>query len=307
MSEPKYFDYTNNLPINMESDGCDLAEWSRLYKDSRFARHPKGFNIFLPPEKLVVSDEYSESDPYTVEENIESDFHRRRIELTVDLVHEAVSSKKDTPQILDLGCGQGHITEKIRQAVKGAEISGLDYSVSAVEYACEHFPQIDFAVGDAYDSPYASRFFDVVVCNNLWEHVPDPLFLLSRIKRTIKPGGYLIVSTPSRYRVGNLVSIIRGKPVGFMSKLHVTEYTVGQVKEQLTYGGFEVRRILSRPISAGSIKANVVKWIFSQLISLVGSHHQLEATVFYLSQETTRIAEQNAALNGNSAALHSRQ
>jgi hypothetical protein len=92
-----------------------------------------------------------------------------------------------------------------------------------------------------------------------------------------------------------------------MSRLHVTEYTVGQVKEQLAYGGFEVRRILSRAISAGSIKANVAKWIFSQLISLVGSHHQLEATVFYLAQETTRIAEQSAALGGNSAALHSRQ
>ena len=108
MLEPKYYDYTNNLPINMESDGCNLAEWNQLYENSRFARHPKGFNIFLPPEKFVVCDEYSESDPYTVEENIENDFHRRRIELTVDLVREAVSSIKDTPQILDLGCGQGH-------------------------------------------------------------------------------------------------------------------------------------------------------------------------------------------------------
>ena len=291
MSKPKYYDYTNNLPINLESDGCDLDEWNRLYEDSQFARHPKGFNIFLPPEKIVVSDEYSESDPYTVEENIESDFHRRRIELTVDLVREAVSSIKDTPQILDLGCGQGHITEKIRQEVKGVELSGLDYSVSAVEYGNEHFPQIDFVVGDAYDSPYASGFFDVVVCNNIWEHVPDPLFLLSRIKRTIKPGGYLIVSTPSRYRLGNLLNIIRGKPVGFLSSYHVTEYTVGQVKEQLAYGGFEVRKILSRPISAGSIKANVVKWIFSQWISLFGSHHQLESTIFYLSQEKSRTSE----------------
>ena len=280
MSESKYYDYINNRPINIESDSCDLAEWNRLYGDYRFARHPKGFSVFLPPEMLVASDEYSESDPYTVEENIDSEFHTRRIELTVDLLRKVVSSIQDTPQILDLGCGQGHITERIRQALKGAEITGLDYSVSAIEYAYEHFPQIDFAVGDAYDSPYSSKFFDVVVCNNLWEHVPDPLFLLSRIKRTIKPGGHLIVSTPSRYRTGNLVRIIRGKPVNFMSRHHVTEYTVGQVKEQLAFGGFDVRRVLSRPISAGSMKANVAKWVFSKLISLVGSHHQLEATVF---------------------------
>ena len=246
---------------------------------------------------LVASDEYSESDPYNVEENMDSEFQARRIELTVDLLREAVPSTHDTPQILDLGCGQGHITDRMRQALKGAEITALDYSASAIEYAHEHFPQIDFAVGNAYESPYSSSFFDVVVCNNLWEHVPDPLFLLSRIKRMIKPGGHLIVSTPSRYRTGNLVRIIKGKPVNFMSRHHVTEYTVGQVKEQLAFGGFEVRRVLSRPISAGSMKAKVAKWVSSKMISLVGSHHQLEATVFYHAQKMTSTAEQNNALD----------
>jgi 2-polyprenyl-3-methyl-5-hydroxy-6-metoxy-1,4-benzoquinol methylase len=256
---------------------------------------------------LKVSDEYADSDPYTVEQNINSEFHTRRIELTVELVREAVSLRQNTPQILDLGCGQGHFTEKIRQALIGAKVTGLDYSVSAIEYAHEHFPEIDFEVGDAYESPYARSFFDVVVCNNLWEHVPDPLFLLSRIKRTVKPGGYLIISTPSRYRIGNLVRILRGKPVALISRHHVTEYTVGQVKEQLAYGGFEVKRVLSRPISAGSLKANVARMVFSKFISMVGSHHQLEATVFYLAQEAASTAEQGAALDGDSAALHPRQ
>ncbi len=291
MLESKYYDYTNNRSLNLESDGCDLADWNQLYGDYRFARHPKGFRIFLPPDKLVISDEYAQSDPYTVEENIKSEFHIRRIDLTVTLIREAVSLMQDTPQILDLGCGQGHITEKIRQSFNIAQVTGLDYSVSAIEYAHEHFPQIDFAVGDAYDSPYSPMYFDVVVCNNLWEHVPDPLFLLSRIKRIIKPSGYLVLSTPSRYRVGNLVRVLKGDPVAFMSKHHVTEYTVGQVKEQLAYGGFEVRKILSKPISVGSLKANATRWVLSKLISMVGSHHQLEATVFYLAQEATSTTE----------------
>jgi hypothetical protein len=86
-----------------------------------------------------------------------------------------------------------------------------------------------------------------------------------------------------------------------MSRHHVTEYTVGQVKEQLAYGGFEVRRILSSPISEGSIKASIAKWILSQLISLVGSHHQLEATLFYLAQEAASCAEQGVPLRSNQA------
>lgn len=307
MPEYKYYDYTNDRPLDLQSDGCDLSEWNRLCGDFRFARHPKGFRIFLPPDRLGVSDEYAGSDPYAAEENINSEFQTRRIEITVDLVREAVSRQQNPPQILDLGCGQGHITERIRQALKSAEITGLDYSVSAIEYAHEHFPEIDFAVGDAYESPYARGFFDVVVCNNLWEHVPDPLFLLSKIKRIIRPGGYLVVSTPSRYRIANLERVLKGKPVALMSRHHVTEYTVGQVKEQLRYGGFEVKKILSRPISTGSLKLSVERMVFSKLIAMVGSHHQLEATVFYLAQESTSNAEQGAALDEDSAALHPRQ
>lgn len=124
MTEYKYYDYENNRPLNLESDGCDLAEWNKFYRDCHFAKHPKGFKIFLPPDKLVSSDEYAESDPYTVKSNIDSEFHARRIELTVDLVRDAISLIR-TPQILDLGCGQGHITEKIRQSLGGAKITGL--------------------------------------------------------------------------------------------------------------------------------------------------------------------------------------
>ncbi len=307
MPEYKYYDYTNDRPLDLQSDGCDLPQLDGHYGDYQFARHPKGFCIFLPPAKLHTSDEYADSDPYTVKHKIDSEFHKRRIELTIDLVREAISPRQSTPQILDLGCGQGHITERIRQALSGVRVTGLDYSVSAIEYAHEHFPEIDFAVGDAYDSPYVKGFFDVVVCNNIWEHVPDPLFLLSKIKRTVKPGGHLIISTPSRYRIGNIKRILMGKPVAFMSRHHVTEYTVGQVKEQLAFGGFEVKRVLSRPISAGSLKANIARSVFSKLISMVGSHHQLEATVFYLAKEATGTAEQGAALDGDSAALHPRQ
>lgn len=298
MQKIKYYDHKNNRPLNLELDGCALAEWEELYGKALFARHPKAFNIFISPAKIATSDEYADADPYTVEQNIDSEFHTRRAEITIELLREAASllhgvNSQSTLQILDLGCGQGHLTEKMRQALTGAEFTGLDYSISAIEYAHDHFPGSDFAVGDATDSPYAKDFFDVVVCNNLWEHVPDPLFLLSGIKRILKPGGFLIVSTPSRYRLYNLSRVLRGKPV-VMSRHHVTEYTVGQVVEQLTYGGLHVRRILSRPISLGSMRDTIIRFVLSMLLSLIGSHHQLESTVFYLAQKADGTAEQTA-------------
>jgi len=139
-------------------------------------------------------------------------------------------------------------------------------------------------VGNAYDCPYATNYFDLVICNNLWEHVPDPLHLLSRIAKILKTDGCIIISTPSRYRLSNLLNVLRGKPVNFISKHHVTEYSVGQVIEQLRYGGFGISKIFSKPIKMWSIKTRVAKSILSGIVLLFGSHHQLESTVFYLAR-----------------------
>jgi SAM-dependent methyltransferase len=283
MPTAKYYDHKNLRPINLEADGCDLAEWDYRSGEARFARHPKGFKVFLPPDRMAASDTYVDADPYTIGQNLDSAFQRRRIELTIELAQEAVSSASGIPKILDLGCGQGHITYELQQRLTAAEITGLDCSVSAVEYAHDHFRGIDFAVGDAYEPPYSKEYFDLVICNSLWEHVPDPLRLLGKMREILKPGGHVIVSTPSRYRVINLARILRGKPVTFMSADHVTEYTVGQVVEQLRYGGFQIKRISSRPIPLDSLKAEVARRLFAIWVSLVGSHHQLEATVFYLA------------------------
>lgn len=298
MRTVKYYDQKNRRPINLESDGCELAEWDRLYGEARFAKHAKGFMVFLAPDRMAASDKYAGSDPYTVGQNIGSAFQKRRIELTIELAREAIVSAQGIPRILDLGCGQGYITQELHQRLKSAEITGLDYSVSAIEYAHDHFRGIDFAVADAYEPPYSKEYFDLVICNSLWEHVPDPLHLLSKIREILKTGGYIIVSTPSRYRVVNLVRILRGKPVTFMGTDHITEYTVGQIVEQLRYGGFQVQRIVSRPISMGSLKAEVARRLFAIWVSLVGSHHQLEATVFYLAKKASSSTEQAAQADG---------
>ncbi|MCA9042090.1 MAG: methyltransferase domain-containing protein, partial [Planctomycetaceae bacterium] len=237
MSHEKYYNYQLNRPLDLETDGCDLQQWESQPEGSYFACHPEGFKVFLHPSKLEASDEYSEADPYNVEEQIDSQFHQRRFGITIDLLKEAAKSFSEPMKILDLGCGEGHITQLILDEFPSSEMTGLDYSLTAIKYAHQHFPKIDFCVGDAYEGPYAEEYFDVVVCNNLWEHVPDPLQLLREMKKFLKPGGYIIMSTPSRYRLSNLVRALLGKPIAFMSHHHVTEYTVGQVVEQFRFGG----------------------------------------------------------------------
>lgn len=293
----RYYDYSKERLIDLDKDGCDLTDWKRAKGRALFAKHPEGFLVFLDPHELETSDEYNEADPYSVEEGIAGDFQKRRIDCTLEMIKEAVSGVRPTPRILDLGCGQGHITALINQQIPVAEVCGLDYSISAIRYANKKFPGIDFAVASAYQCPYREGYFDIVVCNNLWEHVPDPLLLLSKIARVMKPHGFLIISTPSRYRWGNLVNVLRGKPIQLMSEHHVTEYSVGQVIEQLKYGGFEVIKSFSKAFKTGNWKFEAAKKLFSVFGSMTGSHHQLESTVFYLAQRTQKNSRDATAVN----------
>ena len=285
----KYHDWSNDRPLSL-SDGCSLSGWARPDREHVFSVHPAGFPVFLEPDRLLESDEYKDRDPHEVQQGLHQSFQRRRIEITMELIDSAMHEKDRKIQILDLGCGQGHITAEILKNFPSTQVSGLDYSLSAIEYAASHFTDPDFCVADAHNPPYSPGYFDIVICNNLWEHVPDPLRLLQGIKRIIRHRGYLILSTPSRYRIENLARILLGRPPRLMAPNHVTEYSVGQVKEQLEFSGFTIIKVHSRPKKEKLnnlrrlIGFGAMKPIVRGYLRIVGSHHCLESTVFFLSR-----------------------
>jgi 2-polyprenyl-3-methyl-5-hydroxy-6-metoxy-1,4-benzoquinol methylase len=290
MQRNKYYDWSRQRSLERK-DGCKYEDWPDKSDDFPFAIHPKGFLVFLSPSDIEGFDEYSEGDPYTVRNNLHSEFHKRRFDSTIHLLKLAANDTSN-PKILDVGCGEGHITAEIYRNFPGAEISGLDYSMSAISYAADSFPGIDFILANAYIPPYSENYFDVLVCNNLWEHVPDPLRLLKAIRKIIKPGGYIIISTPSRYRFENIVNVMKGKPVAFMSKSHVTEYSVGQVIEQLRFEKFEVEEIYSKPIKHDDMKTikkillyKIVMPLLRMYLRRVNLHHSIESTVFFLARK----------------------
>lgn len=248
-------------------------------KEYSCRKHQNGFYVFLDPDEIKRSDEYKDDDPYTVIENLNSEFHQRRLNCTTELIRNLNTSKN--LKLLDLGCGQGHFTDKINKEFQNYDVCGLDYSITAIDYANSNFKNIDFIVANAYNPPYVDEYFDIIVCNNIWEHVPDPLNLLQAISRILKPNGLLIISTPNRYRLGNLLRACLGKKVVFLSKSHVTEYTIGQIIEQFKFGGYKINKIYSPSIKESKLIFRFIKFLLVFVLKTIRSHHILEATIFY--------------------------
>ena len=86
---------------------------------------------------------------------------------------------------LDVGCG---IKPYEKTFFAGAtKYIGMDYLTD------RSTPDV---VGSATDIPLGDASFDTVVSTEVLEHVPDPLKALREMYRVLKPGGYLILSTP---------------------------------------------------------------------------------------------------------------
>ena len=104
-------------------------------------------------------------------------------------------------RVLDVGCGGGVLSEAL--ALAGARVTGIDMGQTPLAVASLHARQgglsIDYRRGTPEDLA-ASRpgGFDVVVCMELLEHVPDPPSIVRACGRLVRPGGDVFFATLNR-------------------------------------------------------------------------------------------------------------
>lgn len=111
----------------------------------------------------------------------------------VDLFKEMLPNIKNK-KILDVGCGGGYFTNIC--AIGGAEVIGIDYSESAIQFAKDRYPKLDFRVANAQTlNEFSDTSFDVVLLIDVIEHIHDQLSVLKQIKRILRPNGILLIST----------------------------------------------------------------------------------------------------------------
>jgi len=98
--------------------------------------------------------------------------------------------------ILDVGCGDGAATELAARANPGHHIIGLDRSADAVRQADSRGLAVLRARAEN-GLPIASGAADVVIMSELIEHLIDTDAALEDAWRVLKPGGWLLLSTPN--------------------------------------------------------------------------------------------------------------
>jgi trans-aconitate methyltransferase len=124
--------------------------------------------------------------------------------LASDLL-ELLAPKKDE-QILDVGCGTGHLTAKI--AASGAHVTGVDLSPDMIAQARADHPAIRFEVANAHNLEYRQEF-DAVFSNATLHWITDPEPAIVSIASALHRKGRFVAEFGGKGNVAGLMSAIQ--------------------------------------------------------------------------------------------------
>lgn len=100
--------------------------------------------------------------------------------------------------VLDVGSSNGIIDNHLADFFH--HVSGIDIDEPAMAHARKTFPKdnLSFETGDAMSMSFPDNHFDVAVCTQIYEHVPDATRMFAEIFRVLKPGGFCYFSGNNR-------------------------------------------------------------------------------------------------------------
>ncbi len=146
-------------------------------------------------------------------------------------------------KVLDAGCGIGLITDFLPSQV---EYVGADLNPNHIRYLREKKPDVRaYCMDIQKELPEEEGPFDTIINLAVIEHLNDPESFLMNCQRLLKPGGRMVITTPTRLgeRVRDILSIFgllqRSKRGGKIQG-HVNIFTLESIRDLMQECGFRV-------------------------------------------------------------------
>ena len=152
---------------------------------------------------------------------------------------------------LEVGPGSGVYLQALQRSFD--EVTAADIERAHLEHLIPRFPDVRFVGDDITKSSLDTETFELVLCSEVVEHIPDSLSALHGIHRVMKRGGTLILSTPQRYSPLELASKVAFLPgvvqvvrwiyrEPILKQGHINLMTRRTVRNQLNQAGFQIER-----------------------------------------------------------------
>ncbi|MEU4259831.1 methyltransferase domain-containing protein [Streptomyces fradiae] len=163
--------------------------------------------------------------------------------------------------VLDVGCGDGSAGAIAAGVLDGHRVVGVDWSQDALRRASRRMGRVVRGELTGGGLPFASGCADAVLFGEVVEHLVDPDGALDELRRVLRRGGHLMLSTPNLAAWYNRALLLAGvQPVFSEVSLrrihgrpgtevvgHLRLYTARALREFVAASGFEVVRVAGAP------------------------------------------------------------
>jgi 2-polyprenyl-3-methyl-5-hydroxy-6-metoxy-1,4-benzoquinol methylase len=185
-----------------------------------------GFQFYSPRPDCQRIEAYYHEEEFYEKTNITA------VEIVMEiLAHHNLRSGK----LLDIGCGVGALVALAGK--KGWDAVGMDPSPKAAELAKQ---VLDLDILQSYlgGSSFEPETFDVVVLLAVLEHSFDPVSIMKKVWGILKPGGWVVASTPNLDNLSYHLMKSREEYSWFI-KEHINHFTLKTHRTLLEAVGFE--------------------------------------------------------------------
>jgi len=177
--------------------------------------------------------------------------HRTRRDWIVAKIFEC--ARERAGRALEVGFGAGVYLPTLCEAFSEVVASDLDQAhLDHANPIAAKYPNLRLVTDDITDSRMPPENFDLVLCSEVLEHIPDTARVIAGIRRLLAPGGILILSTPQRYSMMEAACKVAFMPglIGLVRRIygeavfetgHVNLMTEREVTAALTHEGFRIR------------------------------------------------------------------
>lgn len=159
-----------------------------------------------------------------------------------------VAGERREPTLLDVGCWDGGLSRRCGAALGAKRILGVEVyegPAAEAEAAGMEIARIDL---EAERLPWRDESVDVVVCNQVLEHLKNVWLPMTEMHRVLRPGGHAVLSVPNLASLHNRVLLALGRQPTSVRVFgpHVRGYAFREFRDFVERGGaYEVEQAVT--------------------------------------------------------------
>jgi len=145
--------------------------------------------------------------------------------------------------ILEIGCAAGRTGCELKKT-RNVFFAGVENDSEAACLAREVLDDVVEGNIEEIDLPYGENSFDCILFADVLEHLVDPLSVLKKMRKYLKPQGTVVASLPNVQFMGLIQQLVEGnwtyQKEGILDETHLRFFTFKEMEKMFARAGFEI-------------------------------------------------------------------